>query len=92
MKHHMSKADQNWLNQFNEDLVTAPPLSPPDHFLANNISVTLAIPDREWTILDDDLFFLKDRIIKEGNGAGKQGGIGSCKGVIHAEPEMLLGW
>ena len=46
------------------------------------------IQQSSWTSLDDDLFFPKDKVYKE----GEELTIGRCVGTVQTSPERLLGW
>ena len=48
----------------------------------------LAVEENQWTSIDNDLFFPKDKVYKVGSSVG----IGRCVGVVHASPERVLAW
>ena len=46
------------------------------------------VKEKDWTSIDDDLFFPMEKSHKDSSSVG----IGKSVGVVHASPERLLAW
>ena len=61
------------------------PLNEDEDALISTVKSDLAIPEEAWTSIDDDLFFPKDKVYKEGDELG----IGRCVGTVQTSPEKV---
>ena len=89
--HHVSIRDRAWAKQFTGDLTNdefALSLSYNEEKLFGEIEAELCtIGDTEWASIDDDVFFPKDKVIREGGL-----GVGRIVGVVQTSPERMLAW
>ena len=89
----MSDNDTIWLDEFVTEVKQQPPLK---HTLTpSEVRVVDSVVDEfgnighdAWTNIDDDLFFPKDKVHKDGETVG----IVRCVGTVYTSPERLLGW
>ena len=54
----------------------------------NQVENELAVKEKQWTSIDNDLFFPKEKVYKEGSSVG----IGRSIGIVQASPERVLAW
>ena len=92
-KNLKTSRDQIWLDEIVADIKRSPPnVGSFTHFeltTLDNVESELGnINQASWTGLDDDLFFPKEKVYKDGD----QVGIGRCVGKIHTMPERALGY
>jgi len=88
-----TERDWFWLNVFEEWVKEDPPLTsdlPPSELsMYEDVQSELGnIDETSWTIIDDDIFFQKDKAHKDGD----QIVIGRCVGTVQTRAERLLGW
>ena len=78
-----------WADEFTSNLISdSCSLSEDEVEFFTQVEDELAVEEKQWTSIDNDLFFPKDKVYKDGSGVG----IGRCVGVVQASPERVLAW
>ena len=80
-----------WADKFTSNLTSgnySPTLSEDEVEAFTRIEDELAVEENQWTCFDDDLFFPKYKVHKDGDSVG----IGMSVGVVQAPPERVLAW
>ena len=80
-----------WADEFTSNLTSgsySPTLLKDEIEAFAQVEDELAVEENQWTSIDNDLFFPKDKVHKDGSSVG----IGRSIGVLHASPERVLAW
>ena len=80
-----------WADEFTSNLTSgnySPILSEDEVEAITQVEDELAVEENQWTSIDNDIFFPKDKVHKDGSSVG----IGRCVGVVQASPERVVAW